>query len=149
MKLLVMSFESSCGFLFNLLHYYYHGGCQYVKGTKQTLIAVCQKKIFFSCSSLLPLFCLCTLPPCILTPLPLVCWPGWFSGCSSIIRMCNSCVVHVLSNWRFMRCTFELFQRTGLSVYQRTGWSIFSSLVKVKIHLHNAWHIYKMSNRNV
>ncbi len=35
-KLLVMSFDSSCGFLFNPLHYYYHGGCQYVKGTKQT-----------------------------------------------------------------------------------------------------------------
>ncbi len=33
------SFDSSCGFLFYLLHYY--GGCQYVKGTKQILIAVC------------------------------------------------------------------------------------------------------------
>ncbi len=32
-----MSFDSSCGFLFNHLHYY--GGCQYAKGT--TLIAVC------------------------------------------------------------------------------------------------------------
>ncbi len=30
-----------------------------------------------------------------------------------------------------------------------TGWSIFSSLVKVKIHLHNSWQIYKKSNRNV
>ncbi len=39
-KLLVMSFDSSCGFLFYLLHYYY-GGCQYVKGTKQILMAVC------------------------------------------------------------------------------------------------------------
>ncbi len=29
------------------------------------------------------------------------------------------------------------------------GWSIFSSLVKVKIHLHNSWQIYKTSNRNV
>ncbi len=37
-KLLVMSFDS-CGFLFYHLHYY--GGCQYVKGTKQILIAVC------------------------------------------------------------------------------------------------------------
>ncbi len=36
----------------------------------------------------LPLFCLCTLPPFILTPrLPLSCWPWWFSGCSSIVRM--------------------------------------------------------------
>lgn len=34
-----MSFDSSCGFLFYHLHYY--GGCQYVKGTKQILIAVC------------------------------------------------------------------------------------------------------------
>ncbi len=38
-KLLVMSFDSSYGFLFYYLHYY--GGCQYVKGTKQILIAVC------------------------------------------------------------------------------------------------------------
>ncbi len=42
----------------------------------------------------LPLFCLCTLPPCILTPLlPLGCWPWWFSGCSSTVRICNSCDV--------------------------------------------------------
>ncbi len=41
----------------------------------------------------LPLFCLCTLP-CILTALlPLVCWPWSFSGCSPIVRICNSCVV--------------------------------------------------------
>ncbi len=72
-------------------------------------------------TSVLGLFCffLCTLP-CILTPLlPLGCWPWWFSGCSSIVRVCNSCVVlclYMLSNWRFMRCTFELFQRTGLSL---------------------------------
>ncbi len=37
-KLLVMSFDSSCGFLFYHLHYY--GGCQYVK-KKKILIAVC------------------------------------------------------------------------------------------------------------
>ncbi len=29
------------------------------------------------------------------------------------------------------------------------GWSTFSSLVKVKIHLHNSWQIYKKTNRNV
>ncbi len=41
----------------------------------------------------LPLFCLCALP-CILTHLfPLVCWPWSFSGCSSIVRICNCCVV--------------------------------------------------------
>ncbi len=34
-----MSFDSSCCFLFFHLHYYL--GCQYVKGTKQILIAVC------------------------------------------------------------------------------------------------------------
>ncbi len=34
-----MSFDSSCGILF--FHLYYYGGCQYVKGTKQILIAVC------------------------------------------------------------------------------------------------------------
>ncbi len=38
-KLLVMSFHSLCGFLFYHLHYY--GGCQYVKGKKLILIAVC------------------------------------------------------------------------------------------------------------
>ncbi len=34
-----MSFDTSCGFLFYHLRYY--GGCQYVKGTKQILIAMC------------------------------------------------------------------------------------------------------------
>ncbi len=38
-KLLVMSFDSSRGFLFYHLHY--DGRCQYIKGTKQILIAVC------------------------------------------------------------------------------------------------------------
>ncbi len=38
-----MSFDSSCGFLFYHLHYY--GGCQYVKGTKQILIAMCVVEI--------------------------------------------------------------------------------------------------------
>ncbi len=68
----------------------------------------------------LPLFCLCTLPLCILTPLlPLGCWLWSISGCSSIVRICNFCVVlclYMLSNWRVMTCTFELFQRTGLSL---------------------------------
>ncbi len=36
-KLLVMSFDSACGFLFYHLHYY--GGCQHVK--KYILIGVC------------------------------------------------------------------------------------------------------------
>ncbi len=41
----------------------------------------------------IPLCCFCTLPPCILTPLlPLVCWPWSFSGSSSTVRICNSCV---------------------------------------------------------
>ncbi len=68
----------------------------------------------------LPLFCLCTLPSWILTLLlPLVCWPWWFFGWSFTVRICNSCVVlclYMLSNWRFMRCTFELFQRTGIKM---------------------------------
>ncbi len=38
-KLLVMSFVSACEILFYHLHYY--GGCLYVKGTKQILLAVC------------------------------------------------------------------------------------------------------------
>ncbi len=67
----------------------------------------------------LPLICLFTLP-CILTPLlPLGCWPWSFSGSSSIVRICNFCVVlclYMLPNWRVMKCTFELFQKTGLSL---------------------------------
>ncbi len=38
----------------------------------------------------LPLFCICTLQ-CILAPLLPLGW--WFSGCASIFRICNSCVV--------------------------------------------------------
>ncbi len=55
----------------------------------------------------------------------LSCWPWSFSGCSSTVRICNSCVIlwlYMLSNWRFMRCTFELFQRM---VY---NWLILYSL---------------------
>ncbi len=36
---IIFCFGSSCGFLFDLLHYY--DGCSYVKGTKLILIAVC------------------------------------------------------------------------------------------------------------
>ncbi len=36
---IIFCFGSSCGFLFDLLHYY--DGCSYVKGTKQILIAAC------------------------------------------------------------------------------------------------------------
>ncbi len=54
-KLLGMSFDSSCGFLFYYLHYY--GGCQYVKGTKQILIAVCVVEFTGSHSN----FCVCKL----------------------------------------------------------------------------------------
>ncbi len=45
----------SRGFLFYLLHYY--GGCQYVKGTKQILIAVC----VVECSGLHSNFPVCKL----------------------------------------------------------------------------------------
>ncbi len=34
-----MNFDSSYGFLF--YHLYYYSDCQYVKGTKQILVAVC------------------------------------------------------------------------------------------------------------
>ncbi len=45
------------------------------------------------CASVLSLFCLFLCPSWILTPLlPLVCWPWSFSGCSSTVRICNSCV---------------------------------------------------------
>ncbi len=77
-----------------------------------------------TCASVLGLFflflCFTSVPfhHASFTPLlPLVCWPWLFSGCSPIVRICNSWVVlclYMLSNWRFMRCTFELFQRTGL-----------------------------------
>ncbi len=94
-----------------------------------------------------PDMCLCPWPLClflcfasvrILTPLlPLVRWPWSFPGCSSIARMCNSCVVLCLyacqlkgsrdapsfihsfiqdlySSHTQLNRTFELFQRTGL-----------------------------------
>ncbi len=45
------------------------------------------------CASVLSLFCLFLCPSWILTLLlPLVCWPWSFSGCSSTVRICNSCV---------------------------------------------------------
>ncbi len=90
----------------------------------------------------LPLFCLCTLPPSILTPLlPLVCWPWSFSGCSSIIRICNSCVV--LGLYVFQMKVHEMHLWGISKNWFIIGWSILSLLVKVKIHLHNSWKIYK------
>ncbi len=50
-----MSFDSSCGFLF--YHLYYYGGCQYVKGTTQILIAVCVVEF----SALNSIFLVCKL----------------------------------------------------------------------------------------
>ncbi len=93
----------------------------------------------------LPLFCLCTFPPCILTPLlPLVCWPWSFSVCSSIVRICNSCVVLCL--YAFQMKVHEMHLWAISNNWFIIGWFIFSSLVKVKIHLHNLWYIYKKSN---
>jgi len=79
-----------------------------------------------------------------LTPLlPLSCWPWLFPGCSSIVRICNSCLyafqlkVHEMHLWAISENWFII------------DWSTFSSLMKFKIHLHNSWPIYKKSNRNV
>ncbi len=69
--------------------------------------------------------------------------------------------VYMLSHWGFTRRTFiHSFKICIRHIHNHTriantenwniiGWSIFSSLVKVKIHLHNSWQIYKTSNRNV
>ncbi len=96
----------------------------------------------------LPLFCLCTLPSCILTPLlPLGCWPWSFPGCSSL----SEYVTLVLSSV-YICFPIEGSWDAPLSYFRElvyTGWSIFSSLVKVKIHLDNSWQIYKKSKRNV
>ncbi len=69
--------------------------------------------------------------------------------------------------WMFIHCQKLLLLCCPLSIYAFQlkihemhlwaisenwyiiGWSIFSSLVEVKIHLHNSWQIYKKSNRNV
>ena len=71
---------------------------------------------------LLPLPLLC-LPPGSLTPLTLLllsgCWPHP-SPCPSIVRHCNivlcSGYIYILAIWWFMKCTFELFQKTGWSL---------------------------------
>ncbi len=95
----------------------------------------------------LPRFCLCTLP-CILTPLlPLVCWHWWFSGCSFNVRICYSCVVLCLYAYQLKIHEMHLWAIS--ENWFIIGWSTFSSLVKVKIHLHNSWQIYKKSNKNV
>ncbi len=97
----------------------------------------------------LPLFCLCTLP-CILTPfLPLGWWPWSFSGCSSIVRICNFCVVLCLRIYAFQLKGHEMHLWAISENWFVIGWSIFSSLLRVKIHLHNSWQIYKKSNRDV
>ncbi len=92
------------------------------------------------CPLLLPLFYLCTLPPWILSPhlplLPLVCWPWSFSGCSSTVRICNSCVV--LSICFLIEGLWMLLWAIS-EIWFIIGWSIFSSLLKVRIHLHNSW----------
>ncbi len=82
-----------------------------------TVALISSDKRLCSCSLLpLPLFCLFTLPPCVLTPLlPLICWPWSFSGCSSIVRICNSCVV---------LCLYAL----QLKVHEMHLWAILSIL---------------------
>ncbi len=83
-----------------------------------------------------PLFCLCTLPPCILTPLlPLCCWPWSFPGCSSIVRICNPCVVLCLYAYQIKIHEMHLWAIS--ENWFIIGWSTFSSLVKVKIHMTN------------
>ncbi len=63
------------------------------------------------------------------------CWPWLFPGCSSIVRICNSCLyafqlkVHEMHLWAISENWFII------------DWSTFSSLMKVKIHLHNSWPI--------
>ncbi len=90
----------------------------------------------------LPVFCLCTLPSCVLIPLlSLVCWPWSFSGCSSTVRMCNYCVVLCL--YAFQMKVHEMHLWAISKKWFIIGWFIFSSLVKLKIHLHNSWQIYK------
>lgn len=66
-----------------------------------------------------------TPPPCSLSPLPLLflsgCWPRPIP-CPSIVRHCNIVLcfsyIYILASWWFMRCTFELFQKTGKSLVE-------------------------------
>ncbi len=92
----------------------------------------------------LPLFCLCALPPWILLLFFLVCWPCSFSGCSSTVRICNSCVVLCL--YAFQLKVHEMQLWAISENWYIIGWSIFSSFT---IQLHNSWQIYKKSKRNV
>ncbi len=95
----------------------------------------------------LPLFCL--FPPCILTPLlPLGSWPWSFPGCSSIF-MIFYLLCCPLSIYAFQLKVHEMHLWAISENWFIICWSIFSSLVKVKIHLHNLWQIYKKSNWNV
>ncbi len=109
---------------------------------------------------------LCFASVRILTPLlPLVWWPWSFHPSSG---MCNSCVVLCLYAFQlkgsrdapsfihsFKICIRHIHNYTEYNLWAISenwfiiGWSIFSSLVKVKIHLHSSWQIYKTSNRNV
>ncbi len=79
--------------------------------------------------------------------LPLSCWPWSFSGCSSIVRIWNFCVVLCLYAYQLKGHEMHLWAIS--ENWFVIGWSIFSSLVRVKIHLHNSWQIYKKSNRAV
>ncbi len=107
-----------------------HPSTRLYKATWSTIVALFSSDMRLCPWPLLPLplFCLCALPPCILTPLlPLGCWPWSFPGCSSIVRICNSCVVlclYMLSNWRFMRCTFQKSDLSLIDLHSLHWWKL-------------------------
>ncbi len=105
------------------------------------------------------------LCPWPLLPLPLFCLSVPFHHASLLLFLLSSvdpdCFldVHPLSEFvtLVLSSVYKCFPIEGswdapLSYFRELvymGWSIFSSLVKVKIHLHSSWQIYKKSNRNV
>ncbi len=88
--------------------------------------------------------CVLPLHPSIMRPYSssFSCLLTWsFSGCSSTVRMCNYCVVLCL--YAFQMKVHEMHLWAISKKWFIIGWFIFSSLVKLKIHLHNSWQIYK------
>ncbi len=96
----------------------------------------------------LPLFCLCTLPHSSLLLFFLSAVdPGGFLDVHPSSEFINCCVVLCL--YAIQLKVHETHLWALSENWYIIGWSIFSSLVKVRIHLHNSWQIYIKSNKNV
>ncbi len=76
---------------------------------------LCPRPLSSASSSVLPVYPSTMILSPHLPLLPLVCWPWSFSGCSSTVRICNSCVVlSICFLIEGLWMSFELFQRFDL-----------------------------------